>query len=453
MTDTIAAVATAPAKSAIGIIRVDGKNALDIAKHMFRSTKPISDNPRLMCFGEMLDTNGDVIDRGLAVFFNAPHSYTGEHMVELFCHGSPAVLREMLASAFKAGARPAMPGEFTQRAFLNNKLDLTGAEAVIDLIDAETKNAAKNAAAQIDGAVGARILKAHDSLIDLLSEFYAYVDYPDEEIEQKSTDEHIKTLDRITNDLLSLSDSYDKGRLIRDGIKCAIIGRPNVGKSSILNAVLGFERSIVTELEGTTRDTIEESLSFGELKLRLIDTAGIRHTDEPIEKLGVARSEAAASDAELVLAVFDGSKSLMPEDKRVLNQTAGKTTIAVINKSDLPQLIDTEYIRNNSGAPICHVSALNKTGFDELSELIEECFNISGIPCNGETITNPRHAAALKRAAIATASARDALAAGLTPDLAATDTENAVNTLGELTGQTASEEIIRRIFERFCVGK
>lgn len=453
MTDTIAAIATAPARSAIGIIRLDGDNVLDIAAKVFRSRKPLSENPRLMCFGEMLDSAGDVIDRGLAVYFRAPGSYTGGNMIELYCHGSLAVLKELLASAFAAGARPAKPGEFTRRAFLNNRLDLTQAEAVIDLIDSDTKAAAKNAAAQIQGVFGARILAVHDALVDLLSEFYAYVDYPDDEIEETGINTQTAELDRVISELNKLSDSYNSGRLIREGVKCAIIGRPNVGKSSVLNTILGFERSIVTELEGTTRDTVEEVYSLGEIKLRLIDTAGIRHTDEPVEKLGVKRSEAAAREAGLILAVFDGSRPLSDEDQSIIEIISGRKAIAVINKSDLTQAVDIRVLERKFGANICRVSALDKTGFDALSDLIRDTFNISGIPFCGETVTNPRHAHSLRRAAEMCVSARKALASGLTPDLAAADIEDAINELNELTGKSASEEVIRRIFERFCVGK
>lgn len=452
MAETIAALATAAVKGAIGVIRISGDTALQVADKVFHG-QSLKNNPRKMLYGDFLSHDGIVLDRGLAVYFNAPNSYTGEDVVELFGHGSVTVLGEVLNSLYRAGARPAKPGEYTRRAFLNGKMDLTQAEAVIDLIDAETGAQAKNAAAQLDGAMGKLIAQAREPLVDIASEFYAYVDYPDDDIELSRLDSIITILDDAHAKLWQLAASYEQGRLLRDGISCAIIGKPNVGKSSLLNALLGYERSIVTDIAGTTRDTVEESLNLGGVRLRLIDTAGMHATSDRVEQHGVERARKAVESAELVLAVFDGAQPLDDEDMQVLEQVKLKRSIGVINKSDLATTLSPDDISANFTCGCCVISAKENSGFAALEDMIKRLFAIESIPCTGETVTNPRHAAALRTAAEHVENACTALKNGLTPDVCVSDIQSAINALEELTGMTAKESVLSRIFERFCVGK
>ncbi len=447
MSNTIAAVATPPAKSAIGIIRISGDNAFEITKKVFSGD--ISE-PRKMVTGKMFSETGEVCDYGMGVFFKAPASFTGEDSAELYCHGSTAVLRTVLSALFHAGARPAIAGEFTRRAFLNGKMDLTQAEAVIDLIDSETELAAKNAAEQMNGRLGSEISALSSSLTSIAAEFYAFVDYPDDEIEQTERDELAARLYSCADAAKALAGTYSSGRIFREGIRVALIGRPNVGKSSLLNALLGTERSIVTDIEGTTRDTVEESLRAGNVALHLIDTAGLRNADTEPERLGIARSEAAARDADIVVAVFDGSAPLDKYDMQTLALTKSTRSLCVINKNDLGTVIDRSVFGD---LPIIEISAKLNTGTKAVVDKICEIFNVSNIPCDGRTLTNPRHASTLIRAEERIRSAADAFSGGIYADLAVSDIEDAINTLGEITGNSAQDTIINEIFSRFCVGK
>jgi len=451
--DTIAALATAPVKGAIGVIRISGEKTADVVGKVFNGKREPEENPREMIYGDFLGADGAVLDRGLAVFFKAPASYTGENSAEFYCHGSPTVLGEILNALYHAGARPAKPGEYTRRAFLNGKMDLTQAEAVIDLIDAESAQAAKNAVAQLEGVMGAAVSKARAPLLDIASEFYAYVDYPDDEIETEEITRTANVLGEVEAKLSELAASFERGRLLRDGITCAIIGRPNVGKSSVLNALLGYERSIVTDIAGTTRDTVEEIFSLGGIRLRLIDTAGLRKTEDVVEREGVERARKAWKSAELVLAVFDGSAPLSEEDVEILKNMQGLKAVGIINKKDLACAVDTSEIEKHFGGRCCVVSARDKAGFEAVKKQISDIFAVENIPCEGETVTNPRHAAALRCAVEHIVSARMALESGLTPDVAVGDVEQALDALEELTGQRASDQVLARIFERFCVGK
>lgn len=453
MADTIAAIATAPGLGAVAIIRLSGSDSASIAERVFNSKKRLGDHPREMIYGSIFHHDGSLLDDGLAVYMQSPNSYTGEDTVEFFCHGSPVVQKELLASLIVAGARQAKPGEFTQRAFLNGKMDLSQAEAVIDLIDSETLEAAKNAAAQMSGRMGEDICKIRDSILDIISSFCAYVDYPDEEIDEPTRAQTISDLNSA-NDLISkLIASFDQGQIIKSGISTALIGRPNAGKSSVLNALLGYERSIVSDIAGTTRDTIEEKARIGNIVLRLIDTAGLRSTTDTIEKIGVERAEKAAHDASLILAVFDGSMPLDVQDEDVLNLCKGRCAIAIINKNDLELKIDLARIRAVFGEQICIVSAQENDGFDALRDMLSSLFDISALRTDGTAITNIRHLEALKKAHEHILNAQSALESGFTPDISISDLELAVDALGEITGQTASEQVIGRIFERFCVGK
>jgi tRNA modification GTPase len=456
MSDTIAAIATGGAVSAVGIIRVSGPGAVATAESIFRPKSGIKMSEaedRKLVYGELLGGEGQVIDLCLCTVSRAPGSYTGEDTAEFHCHGSPVVLSEGLRALFKAGARQALAGEFTKRAFLNGRMDLSQAEAVIDLIEAETVSAAKNAAGQLKGAVRRKIDGVYDALVDLSAHFFAVIDYPDEDIEAFELKNYEKVLSGAESSLRALLSTYDRGSVLKNGVRTAIIGRPNVGKSSLLNALVGFERAIVTPVAGTTRDTIEEKLRVGNVLLRLVDTAGLREAADDIERLGVERARRAAEDAALVIAVFDGSRPLSDDDRAVLDIAAGaRQKIAAVNKCDLGSGAELGALRDKLGEPV-FVSAHTGEGVDALAAEIERRFS-GGLPVpDGELLTNGRQADALWRALASIRLSRDALTSGVTPDAVLTEIETALGALGEVTGKTAREDIVGRIFERFCVGK
>jgi len=466
--DTIAAIAAGgSAPSAIGVIRVSGPECFAVCRQVFRAGRPFEVlEPRKMILGEVLDAQGRCIDHALAVRFPGPNSYTGEDSAELHCHGSPVVLREALAALFAAGARQAGPGEFTKRAFLNGRMDLTQAEAVIDLIDAETAAAARNAAAQLDGALRRRLEPVREALLEVASRFYAVVDYPDEDIEDVKPEEIAAALRDAEEKLTALLDTCRRGRVLKKGVRTAIVGLPNAGKSSLLNALAGYDRAIVTDVPGTTRDTVEESVLCGGVLLRLIDTAGLRETEDTVEKLGVERSRRAMEDADLILMVEDSSVEVCPENEAhwmevysLYQQVAdtGKPWICVNSKCDLSDIwaCSSGFIGqdvNNPAATVC-VSALTGKGLERLEKAIADLFPAGDPGEAGSLLTDQRQEEAAGRARAAVRRALEALEGGLTPDAVLTDAEEALDALGELTGRTAREEIVERIFSRFCVGK
>ena len=453
MRDVIAAVATGKVPSAIGILRLSGCGCAAVADKVFSLDcgKRLTDVPeRRLFLGKLYDRDGRVIDQAMAVVCRAPHSYTGEDTVELQCHGSPAMLAAGLEALFAAGARQALPGEFTKRAFLNGHLDLTQAEAVIDLIDAETADAAANAAGQLGGALLQRIEPVYNDLTDLCSHFHAVLDYPDEDIEDFGAEELAATLERSEDALNKMLSTFERGRHLKHGVKAVLLGRPNAGKSSLLNALAGFERVIVTEIAGTTRDTVEEPVRIGRVLLRLTDTAGIREANDRIEALGVARSEAAAKEAELAIFVCDASEPLNDEDFRAM-QAAKQAPkhLAVLNKSDLAQCVSESDLPFDT---VISLSAKSGDNLDALKDILERWF-ADGAACDGSILTNARQFGAITRAAEALARAQAALRGGMTPDAVLVDAEDAMQALGEVTGRTVREDITSRIFERFCVGK
>jgi len=462
--DTIAAIATAGARSAVGIVRVSGAAAFDVLDRVFAPAngKPMSAQPpRVMVYGAVRDASGRVIDRALAVRFSAEHSYTGEAGAELHCHGSPVVLNEALLSVFAAGARQAKAGEFTKRAFLNGKMDLTEAEAVVDLVDAESAEAARNAASQVDGALRRLADDAYDTLLDIESRFYAVVDYPDEDIADASSAETEAALARVEAALSGLLATFARGKLMKSGAATVIIGAPNAGKSSLLNRLVGYDRAIVTDIAGTTRDTVEEKAVCGGVLLRLIDTAGLRETDDVVERLGVERSRRAIESADLLLALVDSSRNPTWEDLETLAAAggSGKPWLLISTKCDLlpeqtPPLLDWVATREGYRPPerMLALSSLTGAGFDALESAVAALFPTS--PTGGGTLlTNARQADAVSRARASVRAALDALRGGMTPDVVLTEAEAASAALGELTGRTAREDMVSRIFERFCVGK
>ena len=453
MSEVIAAVSTGNQISAIGIIRLSGEGCIAVADRVFTllNKESLLDAPdRKLMLGLLHDKDGRVIDQCMAVCSRAPHSYTGEDTVEFHCHGSPAVLAAGLESLYLAGARPARRGEFTKRAFLNGKLDLTQAEAVIDLIEADTADAAANAAGQVGGVLQKKLAPVYDDLTNLCSHFHAVLDYPDEDIEDFGLKQYESSLRSNAKVLENLLKTYTQGRILRQGVAAAIVGKPNVGKSSLLNALAGYERVIVTEVAGTTRDTVEETVMVGSTRLRLIDTAGIHDTDDQIEAMGVERSRQAVEKADLVIFVCDGSHPLTREDQAVMELCVDReNAIALINKVDLGQVVlpsDLPFMN------IIQVCANTGHGLDQLADLVDLLF-AGQTPCDGSILTNSRQYDAIRRACDAMCNALAGLKHGLTPDAVLTDVEAAMAAIGEVTGATVREDITARIFERFCVGK
>lgn len=451
MSDTIAAIATGTGRSAIGIVRLSGEGAVSAAERLFTpfSGGKLAEHPvSTLVYGALRDDQKRLIDRCLATYSRAPHSYTGEDTVEFQCHGSPAVLTAALEALFAVGVRQAKAGEFTRRAFLNGQMDLTQAEAVIDLIDAETPAAARCAASQLGGAMRRKIDGIYDELVNLMAHFDVVLDYSDEDLEPFNETEITESIQKAAQELSDLSATYRRGRQLYDGIGCAIVGLPNSGKSSLLNALLGYERAIVTDIPGTTRDTVEEKAAVGGVLLRLIDTAGLRDTEDTVERIGVERSRQALERAELALVLVDGSRPITEEDQEIVRMAQQVPQhLVVATKEDRPSFELPVF----SGETVLPLSSVTGAGLEQLEHAIAECFPQGSD--SGEILTSRRQAEAVARAAEYLQAVFDAMSVGMTPDAVLSDVELALDALGEVTGRVVKDDVTNRIFERFCVGK
>ena len=453
MAHPIAAIATGLVRSGIGILRMSGDGCIDLANRVFAlyNGQALSSLPdRKLARGTLFDAQGRPIDEAMVFVSHAPHSYTGEDTVEFQCHGSPAVLTAGLSALLFNGFHQAGPGEFTKRAFLNGQMDLTQAEAVIDLIDAETADAAANAAGQVAGVLRKQLDPIYDSLMDICSHFHAVLDYPDEDIEPFRLQAYADTLNSASKKLDMLLSSCRRGNFIKNGVQTAILGAPNAGKSSLLNALAGFDRVIVTNIPGTTRDAVEQTVTLGRHLLRLLDTAGIRDTSDTVEHLGVERSFQAAQSCQLAFFVVDGSKPLTPEDEAAMDAALqAPEAIAILNKQDLPCVIDPSELPFSYVIP---VSCAKQAGLDLLEQALDMVFDDEA-PCDGSILTNARQADAIAKSRASIEAALSSLRLGMTPDAVLVDVEAAMEALGEATGRVVREDITNRIFERFCVGK
>ncbi|MBQ3123991.1 MAG: tRNA uridine-5-carboxymethylaminomethyl(34) synthesis GTPase MnmE [Clostridia bacterium] len=449
---TIAAVATPQGTGGISVIRISGHDAIEIADRVFCG-KSLKDAPsHTIHYGFIKNTKGEKIDEVLVSLMRAPRTFTREDTVEISCHGGTVTTHAVLRTVIEAGAHMAEPGEFTKRAFLNGRIDLSQAEAVIDVINAKNELSQRNAISQLGGTLSKEIKSVRAELVHLCAEMQVIIDYPDEDLEDVTEDD-IKNVCRSCADKVSrLIETSDNGRMMRDGIRTAIVGKPNVGKSSILNCLAQDERAIVTDIAGTTRDVIEESVTIKGIPLILSDTAGIRQTDDVVEKIGVTKSMQYLDSADLVIVVIDGAENMDNEDEDVLLATKDKNRIILLNKSD----IGTKTTKDAFCADdtVIKISAKTGDGTDALADAIEKLCRLDAIESeNGRIITNMRHKTALIGARDALTRVADALEAGMPCDIVSIDIAGAMDCLGEITGETVSESVVADIFHNFCVGK
>lgn len=452
--NTIAAISTAQGAGGIGVIRISGEKAKAVADKVFHSAggKKLSEMKGYTALYGKVAEGGEAIDEAVALVFCAPHSYTGEDVVELSCHGGMYLCRRVLHAVLRAGARAAEPGEFTRRAFLNGKMDLAEAESVMDLIGAKGRQAARVALAGREGALSGRIKTVKEALVSSAAHLSAWADYPEEDIPQVDAVLLKTQLQTAKKELLALLHTYGAGKAVREGVDTVIAGRPNVGKSALMNLLSGCERSIVTDIPGTTRDVVEETVLLGDVALRLSDTAGIRETIDPVERIGVGRAKQRLLSAELVLAVFDASQPLTEDDKGLIQSIGEAPAVAVVNKTDLESKIDVEYIQKFI-KHIVYISALKGEGLNQLTETVSALLHTDRIDPAAGVLSSERQYAAVREAVECIEEAVSALELGFTLDAVTVSIEGAVNSLCELTGERASEAVVHSVFSRFCVGK
>ena len=452
---TIAAIATAPGAGGIAVVRLSGAQSYAVAERVFRPANPgkkvAQAKGYTALFGHFVD-GGEKFDEGVALFFRAPHSYTGEDVVELSCHGGNAVARRLVEACLAAGAQPAAPGEYTRRAFLNGKLSLTQAEAVMDLVSADGRQGAALANASLGGALARKIAAEKEALTSLQAHLAAWVDFPEEDVPELDETHLQAVLGSVKDELDVLIRNYDAGAVLREGVDCAIVGRPNAGKSTLLNLLAGFDRAIVTPVAGTTRDVVEQAVRLGDIRLNLFDTAGLRDTEGVIEAEGIRRSWKKLDEAGLVLAVFDGSEPLTREDLALARKCAGRPAIALINKEDKPTRFDAEVIAPYF-AMVLPVCCQEEGARKLIASAVARLLGTNQIDPHAASLSGQRQLAAATRAREAVAGALEAAAGGFGLDAVSVCVDDALDALCDLTGENASEAVINEVFERFCVGK
>lgn len=454
MSHTIAAVATPLSAGGIGVIRISGDDAIEIADKVVKTTsgKPLSSLKGYTAAHGKVYLEDEAIDECVSLVFRAPRSYTGEDTVEISCHGGVLVTKQVLRAVLENGAKPAEAGEFTKRAFLNGKLDLSEAEAVMSLISAQGQEGMKAAFNTLDGALSRRINDLCSILLSASANMAAWVDYPDDEIPDLSDDVLKESLLTVKNGLNGLLSKFDAGKAITDGVETAIVGKPNVGKSALMNMLSGFSRSIVTDIAGTTRDIVEQTVRVGNVVLRLADTAGIRESDDVVEAIGVDMAKTRIERATLILAVFDGSSKLDQSDKEILELCKGRDVIGIVNKSDLPSKADIDYLTETL-SKVVFISAKEGDGEDELTKAIEEALGTDKIDTSQAMLTTERQRVCTQKALTSIDEALGALDMGITMDAVNVCIEDAVEALLELTGKKAREAVVDEVFSQFCVGK
>lgn len=452
---TIAAISTSPGIGGIGIIRISGEDTFDIISKIFKmkNEQPIDSIPGYSFKYGHIIYNDSIIDEVLVSFFKAPNSYTGENICEINSHGGIVIMNRILEACLKSGAILAEPGEFTKRAFINGRLDLSQAEAVIDIINAKTEKEATVSENQLNGNLSNQIKVIRGTLIDLLADIEVGIDYPEYDVEDVSRDKIVTILNKTNIELDKLINSFTNGKILRDGLKVALIGRPNAGKSSLMNLILDEDRAIVTDIEGTTRDSIEEFIKICDIPIKLVDTAGIRNTEDVIEKIGVDKSIKIAQDSDLIIAIFDSNKKLTEEDLKILELIKTKKSIIVLNKVDLETNIELDIIKD-SGIDIVELSAINGTGLDKLYETISQIFNLNDIANNGELIvTNNRHKLLINNAKEELNKALKSISDGMPEEIISSNIREILIQLGKITGEEVTDDVIKQIFSKFCLGK
>ena len=457
ITDTIAAISTSTGNSGIGIIRVSGDEAIEIVDKIFKSNKEgkrlINVKSHTVNYGNIVD--GDkVLDQVLVLVMKNPHSYTGEDTVEIDCHGGMLILKKVLDLVIKNGAKSAAPGEFTKRAFLNGRLDLSQAEAVMDLINSQNDFALNSSIEQLKGGVSEKIKEIRSNVIYHIAFIESALDDP-EHISLDGYDNEIsEMINKNISKIKKMIDTFDNGRIMKEGIKTVILGKPNAGKSSLLNRMLGEERAIVTDIEGTTRDTLEENINLNGLSLKIIDTAGIRNTDDKVEQIGVNKAKEIAEGADLIIYVVDGSKDIDENDKEILEIIKNKKVIVLLNKTDIDRVVDIEQLNEIPKEDIIEFSAKAGLGMDELEEKIKDMFYSGEITFNDQVyITNARHKEALENSYNSLLKVKESVDAGMPEDFYSIDLMDAYEQLGLIIGESVEDDLVNEIFSKFCMGK
>ena len=453
---TIAAIATAPGVGGIGIVRISGGECFNIINKIFKPKKEIKEIVGYTIKYGHIIKNEEIIDEVLVSFYKAPNSYTTENLCEINSHGGSYIVKKILDICLENGAELAQPGEFTKRAFLNGRIDLSQAEAVIDIINAKTQKEAKSSLNQLEGYLSKKISKIREMLMDLMVNIEVCIDYPEYDVDEVSNKNALEVLENVEKELEILKDSFENGKIIKEGINIALIGRPNVGKSSLLNAILKEERSIVTDIEGTTRDVIKESVVVEGIPINIIDTAGIRDATNEVEKIGIKKSKKLADEADLVIAIFDASKDLNEEDKQILELLKDKKSIIALNKTDLTDLkVKKDYIKKiNSNSNVIEISAKNFLGIEQIYKEISRLFSLNEINLdNNIIVTNIRHKNIIIKSIGDTKKAIEATKENLPIDITSIYIKDILEELGKITGECVSDDIIKEIFSKFCLGK